>query len=54
MRGFSYRYLFRFIRNGVEDSATVECNNQTFAFAKVKRMFPMAEEIKLVRVQKLN
>ena len=54
MRGFSYRYLFRFIRNGVEDSATVECNNQIFAFAKIKRMFPTAEEIRIVSVQKIK
>ncbi len=47
-----YRYHFNVTICGIKHKQNVTANNQVSARAKVKRMYPMAERIKLVRTDR--
>ncbi len=47
-----YRYHFNVTICGIKHKLHVPANNQGSARAKVKRMFPMAERITLVRTDR--
>lgn len=47
------RYHFNITINGVKLNVNVNANNQQTAYGKVKRLYPMATNIHLTRIERL-
>ena len=47
------RYHFNITLNGVKLNVNVNANNQQTAYGKVKRLYPMATNIHLTRIERL-
>lgn len=47
------RYHFNITINGVKLNVNVNANNQQTAYEKVKRLYPMATNIHLTRIERL-
>ena len=47
------RYHFNVTINGVKFKANINANNSVSAYGKVKRIYPMASKITLVRAERV-